>query len=86
MERVAKMIVNHWINFKGCKRHTTIMGDDITGMKEFVNERHKLLEQIPEFADPDFAQINQLPTRARLAGDEDEEIEDEWRKLSDDPL
>ena len=57
-ERVAKMLVDQWIGFKGCKRHTPIIGDHIMGMKEFVNDRDKLLQKIPEFADPDFAQIN----------------------------
>jgi hypothetical protein len=62
------------------------MNDHIMGMKEFVYERHKLLQQIPEFADPDFAQINRLSTEARLTEDENEEIEDEWRKLSENSL
>jgi hypothetical protein len=85
-ERVAKMLVDHWIDFKGCKRHTPIIGDNITGMKEFVSDRQKLLQKVPEFADPDFAQIDRLPEEARLSGDRDEDIEDEWRKLSDNPL
>jgi hypothetical protein len=77
VERIAKIIVNHWITFKECKHHTTITGDHMTRIKEFVNERHKLLQRIPEFADPDFAQINRLPTEARLTKNENEEIEDE---------
>ena len=50
-ERVAKMLVNHLIDFKGCKRHTAVIGDDITGMQEFVNDRHKLLDEIPQFTE-----------------------------------
>ena len=85
-ERVAKMLVNHLIDFKGCKRHTAVIGDDITGMQEFVNDRHKLLDEIPQFTDPDFAQPNRLPGPARLPDDVDDEVEDEWRKFSEDPL
>jgi hypothetical protein len=80
------MLVDQWIDFKGCKRHTPIIGDHIMGMKEFVSERDKLLQRIPDFGDPDFAQTNRLPTDARLSGDEGEEIEDQWRKLSGKPL
>jgi hypothetical protein len=85
-ERVAKMLVDHWIDFKGCKRHTPIIGGNITGMKEFVDVRQKLLQKVPEFADPDFAQVERLPEEARLLGDRDEDIEDEWRKLSNNSL
>lgn len=85
-EKVAKMLIDHWIDFKGCKRHKPIVGNNIMGMKEFASERHKLLQRIPEFADPDFAQIDRLPEEARLSGDRDEEIVDEWRKLSENPL
>lgn len=55
-------------------------------MKEFVNVLQKLRQNFPEFADPDFAQIERLPEEARLSGNWDENIEDEWRKLSDNPL
>lgn len=58
------MQVDHWINFKSRKRHMSIDANYITGMEEFVGDRYKLLKEIPEFAKPDFAQINRLPTEA----------------------
>jgi hypothetical protein len=41
-ERVAKMLVAHLIDFKGCRRHTRVM-DEATGMKEFMEDRMRLL-------------------------------------------
>src|SRR5271156_1829764 len=80
------MLVDHFIESKGCKRHMAVTGDEITGMQEFVDDRHKLLQQIPQFTDPDFAQANRLPVRARLPDDPGDEVEDEWIKFSQDPL
>jgi hypothetical protein len=57
-----------------------------TGMEEFAQDRMRLLEGIPEFKDPDFAQAERLPVEARVREDEDSEVEDEWRKLSGDGL
>ena len=95
-ERVAKMLVDHWINFNGCKSHKAIIGDEIMGMKEFMEQRQELLQSIPQFKDPDFAQMDRLPARARLLRDSDSdsnsdsdiesEIEDESKKLSRNPL
>ena len=85
-ERVAKMLVDHLIDFKGCARHIAVIGDDITGMYEFIHNRDRLLQEIPEFADPDFARAERLPAEARLIVEEDGEVEDEWRKFSQDPL
>ena len=85
-ERVAKMLVDHLIEFKGCRRHTAVIGDEITGMQEFVDKRRELLQQIPQFADADFAQPERLPSEARLPGNPKDEVEDEWRKFSQDPL
>src|SRR5437667_7954818 len=85
-EKVAKMLVDHLIEFKGCKGHRAVIGDDIMGMQEFVDYRRKLLDEIPEFGVPDFAQINRLPVQARLPSDDKDEIEDEWRKFSENPL
>jgi hypothetical protein len=85
-EYVAKMLVDHWINFKGCEHHTAVIGDDITGMKEFIKDRNELLQTMPQFPGPDFAQPNRLPTEARLPDDPDSEVEDEWKKCSQDPL
>ena len=78
--------MDHWIDFKGCKRHTSIIDGNIMGMKEFVDVRQKLLQKVPEFADPDFAQVERLSEEARLLEDRDEDIEDEWRKLSNNSL
>lgn len=75
------MLVDHWINFNGCDHHAGVRDGHITGMKEFIKDRQRLFERIPEFSDPDFAQIDRLPAIARLPGDDDE-IEDDWRKLS----
>jgi hypothetical protein len=85
-ESVAKMVVDHLIEFQGCKRHTAVFGDNITGMQEFVDDRRKLLDKIPQFADPDFAQIDRLPVQARLPDDDGDEVKDEWRKFCEDPL
>ena len=85
-ERVAKMLVDHLIDFKGCKRHTAVIEDDITGMQEFMDDRNKLRDEIPQFTDPDFAQTNRLPVQARLPDDVGDKVEDEWRKFSQDPL
>jgi len=85
-EKVAKMLVDHWIDFKGCKHHAAVKGDDITGMEEFIKDRQELLQQIPEFADPDFAQMDRLPMEARLLPDRNPEVEDEWEKYSESPL
>ena len=84
-ERVAKILVDHFINFKGCRRHTQVV-DKGTGLKEFIKERSRLLQRIPEFQDPDFAQIERLPAEARLGEADNDEIEDEWRKFSQHPL
>ena len=59
-ERVAKMVVDHLIDFKGCRQHTWVMGDGITGMEEFVKNRRRLRQRIPGFEDPDFAQVEQI--------------------------
>jgi len=80
------MLVDHFINFKGCRRHYPIIDDKITGMQEFIDDRYKLLQRIPQFADPDFAQIERLPFEARLPDDDDENIQDEWKRFSKDPL
>ena len=79
------MLVAHLIDFKGCRRHTRVM-DEATGMKEFMEDRMRLLRQVPAFEDPDFAQAERLPIEARVIEDQDEEVEDEWRKFSQDQL
>src|SRR5277367_3593395 len=74
------------MEFKGCNRHFPVIADQITGLQEFTDDRHRLLQQIPEFSDPDFAQVNRLPVSARSPSDPSDEVEDEWRKFSGDPL
>lgn len=54
-------------------------------MREFIHDRQELLQTIPQFADPDFAQPERLPVDARLPGDPDE-LEEEWKKSSSRPL
>src|SRR5579859_765877 len=55
-------------------------------MGDFIDDRRKLLETIPQFVDPDFAQPDRLPVRARLPCDPGHEVEDEWKKLSGNVL
>src|SRR5579859_2286692 len=62
------------------------MGDGITGMEEFEKNRRRLQRKIPEFGDPDFAQVERLPVDTRPIEDQDNDVEDEWRKFSQDPL
>ena len=59
------MVADHLIEFKGCRRHTRVMGDGISGMEEFVKNRKRLRRRIPEFGDPDFAQVERLPLDQR---------------------
>ena len=80
------MVVDHLIEFKGCRRHTRVMGDGMTGMEEFVKNRLRLRQRIAEFGDPDFAQVERLPVEARRMEDQDDDVEDEWRKFSQDQL
>jgi hypothetical protein len=86
LEKVAKMLVDHFIKFKGCTHHTPVVGEFITGMQEFNNDRQQLLDKIPQFLDPDFAQPDRLPVSARLRDDPGSELDDEWKKLSSNPL
>ncbi|HMD14965.1 MAG TPA: hypothetical protein VKI62_10090, partial [Bacteroidota bacterium] len=89
---MAKLFVEHFVKFKGCERHTVASGDDTIGMQEFINQRRDLIEQIPEFTIPDFAQSNRLPRETPSPEEEDEEEneeedeDDEWRRFSQDPL
>ena len=85
-EKVAKMLVDPLINFKGCKQHVQVIGKEINGMKEFVDDHFELLQQILEFANPDFTQINRLPAKAQLPDVADVDILDEWRQFSQNLL
>jgi hypothetical protein len=51
-------------------------------MRDFIDDRQELLRKIPQFAEPDFAQPERLPHKARLPYDPEDEVEDEWKKLS----
>jgi len=62
-EKVAKMLVDHLINFNGCMHHTPVISELIMGMRDFINDRRELLEKIPQFMDQDFAQPDRLPVR-----------------------
>jgi len=55
-------------------------------MEEFIDQRNQLLQEICEFRDPDFAQPEVLPVNARLSGDPEEEVEDQWKDLGGMPL
>ena len=59
-EKIIKMLINHWINFKRCKCHIFIIDDNIIKIKEFINIYQKLLQKISEFANLDFTQIKWL--------------------------
>ena len=86
IEKVAKMLVDHLINPKGCTHHTPVDGEMITGMHEFIYDRRELLEKIQQFMDPDFAHSDRLPVKARLPGDPGHEVKDEFKKLSGNQL
>ena len=63
-EKIVKMLMNQWIDFKEYKYHIFIIDDYIIKMKEFVNNHDKLLQKIPEFENLDFIQINRLSIKA----------------------
>lgn len=85
-EKVVKMLVDHFMNFKGCKRHRPIISEKTIGMQDFVNDRYELLQKIPEFEDPEFAKGDHLPADARLMGEPDDMSETEWKQWSDKPF
>jgi hypothetical protein len=80
------MLVDHLTKFKGCTGHRPVMGETTTGMREFIDDRQELLQTIPQFTDPDFAQPERLPVDARLPDDPDNELKEEWKKSSRRPL
>jgi hypothetical protein len=79
-QKVAKLLVDDFIKFKGCVRHVAPMGT--SGMRDFIDDRQELLRKISQFAEPDFAQPERLLVKARLPYDPEDEVEDEWKKLS----
>lgn len=80
------MMVDHLTEFKGCTHHEPVIGDKAAGMREFNNDRQELLLTIPEFPDPDFAQVERLPVKARNPDDPESEVEDEWKIHAADPF
>jgi len=75
------MLVDHFINFKGCtqEEHTRNMrkSHPSMSMEEFVNERRDIMQEYPTIWNPDFAQDERLPADARIY---DDELEDQWEK------
>jgi hypothetical protein len=51
-------------------------------MRDFIDDRQELLRTIPQFAEPDFTQPERLPVKTRLPYDPEDEVKDEWKKLS----
>ena len=85
-EKVAKLLVEQWLHFKGCDEHASVQNDAAgLSMQEFIDRRNDLLQKICEFSDPDFAQPSLLPINARLKGDP-KDVEDQWEVLSRKPL
>ena len=61
-EKVAKLLVEQWIHFKGCEEHALPQNDAAgLSMQEFIDRRNDLLQEIHEFNDPDFALSMELP-------------------------
>ena len=85
-EKVAKMLVNHFLNFKGCNLEDYVQNYDLTdlSMSEFVDERIKIFNEIPEITEPDFAQEYRLPKNSRIFSESN--FKDEWEKHLKDSL
>ena len=78
--------MEQWIHFKGCDEHASVQNDAAElSMKEFIDRRDLLLQDIYEFNDPDFARPHVLPVNARLRGDP-KDVEDHWEELCRKPL
>ena len=77
-EKVAQLLVDHFIGFKGCKKHKRTHKDEY-GMTEFVEERRNL-----NLPNPDFAQDERLPSEARVR--KESEGLDNGRKMMKNPL
>jgi hypothetical protein len=92
VEAVAKMIVDHLIDFKGCERHDRSQEYGINdvgplGLKDFIRQRDRIWSSSPSFIPPDFADATFLPSGARLES-EDSDLEDSWEtgNVGDTPL
>ena len=85
-DKVAKLLVEQWIHFKGCDEHMAAENDTTgLGMQDFIDRRNDLLQEIYEFNDPDFAQPGLLPINARLSGDS-KDVQEQWEELCRKPL
>ena len=84
VEAVAKMMVDHLVDFKGCRRHDhsreRSVGDvGPLGLKDFIRQRDRIWSSSPSFIPPDFADATLLPSEARLEYEDSEsELEDGW--------
>jgi hypothetical protein len=65
-EKVVKLLVAHFISFKGCETHASINEDRQGGMKTFVDYRSRF-----KLPDPDFARDEYLPPEARANNEPD---------------
>ena len=74
-EKIDKILMNHWIDFKKCKCYIFIIDDNIIKMKKFVNNHQKLLQKIPKFVNSNFAQIKWLSEETWLSKNKNENIE-----------
>jgi hypothetical protein len=88
-ERVAKMLVDHFIDFQGCNPadhdHHRHCDEECIGMFEFIKARNEIFDEIPMLAEPDFAQDSRLPAEARNY-ENDDYMEDNWEKRLTNPL
>ena len=86
-EIVARFFVDHLIQFKGCDHHPRVSENSGMGMKQFIEKRRAIIDSIPEFIEPDFAEDERLPLNLRdLTDDEYEDAEDEWELKRKRPL
>lgn len=74
------MLVDHFIDFKGCNPadHNHDYDENHIGMSEFIKAREEIFDQVPTLAEPDFAQDERLPAEARMYDNDD--IQDDWKK------
>lgn len=86
---MAKMMVDHFVDFKGCSSEEHIYDYDEMdlSMSEFVEKREEILDHVPEFAEPDFALEDRLPWQARLSKSKSKwDCKDDWEKHLKEPL
>jgi hypothetical protein len=81
------MLVDHFIDFKGCDSadHIHRFDENDISMAEFIRARHRIFDEVPALAEPDFARDTRLPTESRNYVDDDD-VEDSWEQELCDPL